>query len=764
VNWGRYAELYAYDATRGLIIREEHGIGASLADHPGPARRGTLHLHLGAAPGSGKTFTMLRDGRALRDHGEDVVVGFAQARGRPRTAEALRGLEIVPARQVPAGRGSGVADRVGGAADGGPASTAPVREEMDLDAVLDRKPAVVLVDDYGAHISAIGTLRDAGIDVISTVDVSDLERAAPEIRQLTGLSPSATVSDAALAEADEIRFLDNSPEALRKRLGHGNIYPPEQAAAALEGLFTTANLAAMRELGLRVVADTLTGPGRARQRGPLDVLVAVTDPAQVSPAQAGALIRRGARLARQGHATCTVLALAPAARASDDWTAAVRAAAHAAGAAVVIIRAGRDPAAAIAHAVRETGARHLVMAAPLAGRLERWRPGLAERLASLLPDVHLHLLAGQARPATGGPDGADSLAAAAPRPTRGAIRVYLGYAAGCGITSAMLEEAGRRRSRGADVVVATVDCRGREAVNAALEGLEVIGDGTSLDTNAVLVRHPEVVCIDDLSATDASGVSRFTAARRLADASITVVATVHLDHLRDGGADADGAAPDGAAANGAARDSTAVNTLDEEGVLALADEIELVDAPPSVLADRVKRGEIIPAAQAGPALPADYSTEVLAAQREQAFAVVAKHADRRLAGYRDSVRSEARPRILGCAAPRAGLEPLIRRSAARAAQLAGDFLIAVVTPASPSPGPESVVAGYEALTTQLGGQFATLPGRPADALARFARQHQVTEILLARDPAARDGRHRLLSELARRAGDAEVHLLPAQAA
>ena len=97
VNWGRYAELYAYDAARGQIIREEHGIGATLADRPEPARRGTLHLYLGAAPGSGKTFTMLRDGRALRDHGEDVVVGFAQARDRPRTAEAIRGLEIVPA-------------------------------------------------------------------------------------------------------------------------------------------------------------------------------------------------------------------------------------------------------------------------------------------------------------------------------------------------------------------------------------------------------------------------------------------------------------------------------------------------------------------------------------------------------------------------------------------------------------------------------------------------------------------------------------------
>ena len=98
VNWGRYAELYAYDATRGQIIREEQGIGAALADLTEPARRGSLHLYLGAAPGAGKTFTMLRDGRALRDRGEDVVVGFAQARGRPRTAQAMESLEVIPPR------------------------------------------------------------------------------------------------------------------------------------------------------------------------------------------------------------------------------------------------------------------------------------------------------------------------------------------------------------------------------------------------------------------------------------------------------------------------------------------------------------------------------------------------------------------------------------------------------------------------------------------------------------------------------------------
>ena len=737
VNWGRYAELYAYDATRGQIIREDNGIGATLADPPEPARRGTLHLYLGAAPGSGKTFSMLREGRALRDRGEDVVVGFAQARGRPRTAEAIGGLEVILARTGP------------GPDDG---------EEMDLGAVLARKPAVVLVDDFGRHAQAIGSLRDAGIDVISTVDVCDLQRAAETVQQITGQPAAATVPDAALAEAEEIRFLDNSPEALRKRLGHGNIYPTGPAGPAgeaIERLFQTENLAALREIGLRVVAGTLAVPGAARPRESQDVLVAVT-----VPDQADLLVQRGVRMARRSSATCTVLAFsARAGRSSGDGTARIRSAAQAAGAAVMV-RPGKDVVAMIAQAVRETGARNLVMAVPPAGWLERWRPGLVERVADQLPDVYLHLTAGRPGPAAGsdhgagsldGADGADGAIGAARSPRRGAIRVYLGYAAGCGITTAMLEEAGRRRSRGSDVVVAAFDCRGREGVSELLRGLELIGDGTALDTGAVLARHPEVVCIDDLSAVDASGESRLSAARRIADAGIAVVATAHLGQLQ---------ADDGASSHGGAPD--------ENAALALADEIQLVDAPPSVLADRVRRGEIVPAGGVDHALHTDYRPEALGALREQAFTIVAEHADQQLAAYRQGswpAGGDAPPVILGCVAPRPGLEPLIRWSAALAARLAGEFRVAVVAP-SPAPADlepvlEPVLARYAALTAQLGGQFDALRGAPAAALAAFAREHHVTELVLARAAAPADRRPAVLRELTRDAGGIEVHVLPA---
>jgi len=211
---------------------------------------------------------------------------------------------------------------------------------------------------------------------------------------------------------------------------------------------------------------------------------------------------------------------------------------------------------------------------------------------------------------------------------------------------------------------------------------------------------------------------------------------VHLGQLRasDGAAGADGA--------------------DEAAALALADEIELVDAPPSELAERVRRGEIVPAAGVDRALHADYRPEALGALREQAFTIVAGHADRQLAAY-----AEAVPAILGCAAPRAGMEPLIRWSAALAARLAGEFRVAVVAPAPPGADLEQLLAGYAALTAQLGGEFAALRGAPAATLAAFAHEHHVTELVLARQ--AQGHRHAVLRELVRQAGDIEVHVLPA---
>ncbi|HEY7323745.1 MAG TPA: AAA-associated domain-containing protein, partial [Streptosporangiaceae bacterium] len=730
VNWGRYAELYDFDAARQEIIREEQGIGATIADAPRPASRGSLVVYLGATPGAGATYTMLREGRVLRDLGEDVVIGFADAHDRPHTMEALAGLEIVP----------------------GPPAEDRSPAHLDVAAVLARKPAVALVDDLGHNAAGIEALRSAGIHVISTAEVADVHATAAEVQAITGTPAPGTISDETLASVDALQFVDSSPEALRKRLGHGNIYPHEQIDDALRTQFQPARLAALREIGLRLVAPrSPAGQGAdvsdaSRRSGPRDVLVVVQ-----RPEQAEHLVRRGVRLARQRAGRCTVLVLEQGA-AAHPLTDQAEVVATASGA-TVLVRQSRDPGTAIIAAVQELNARHLVLAVPESGLLERWRSTLLERLAGQLPGVHIYIETSSyssSQPAGGGVAGDQDAPGDPLHRRRGAVRVYLGYAPGCGTTTAMLEEARRRKSRGSDVVVGAVGTRDREAVAAELDGLELVGDGSSLDTAAVLARQPEVVCVDDLTEGTTTAERRFAAARRLAEAELTVVGTVQLGRLGGPGTGSPPGQP---------------VLLDEAGLLALADEIELVDVPPTILADRVRRGEIVPPEQVAAALATTYALPLLRAERERAFALVAEHGERRLAAYASDQAAappgqDRQPIIMACAGPWPGMESLIRRAAALAAAVDGQFRVATVRTAQPDAEADQVLAEYEALTEQLGGEFVTLDGpSAAAALVGYASHEQVTELVLERKP-NQAGRYPVLRELARLARDVELHVVP----
>ncbi|WP_345426551.1 DUF4118 domain-containing protein [Pseudonocardia xishanensis] len=194
---------------------------------------GELRIHLGAAPGVGKTYAMLGEARRRRERGADVVVGIVETHGRARTAELLTGLEVLP--------------RLDG--------------ELDVAAVLARRPEVVVVDEL-AHTSARGTRRQdveeilaAGIDVLSTVNVQHLESLTDVVERITGVRQRDTVPDEFVRRADQIELVDITPEALRRRLAHGNVYPAERIDAALANYFQVGNLIALRELALLWVAD-----------------------------------------------------------------------------------------------------------------------------------------------------------------------------------------------------------------------------------------------------------------------------------------------------------------------------------------------------------------------------------------------------------------------------------------------------------------------------------------------------------------------------
>jgi two-component system sensor histidine kinase KdpD len=256
--------------------------------HPG---RGHLRIYLGSAAGVGKTYAMLCEGHRRAERGADVVVGFAEAHGRPHTSALLDGLEIVPRARLEY-RGS-------------------TFEEMDLDAVLARHPEIALVDEF-AHTNVPGSrhekrwqdveaLLDAGIDVISAVNIQHLESLNDVVEKITGVPQRETVPDAIVRAADQVEMVDMTPEALRRRMAHGNIYPPEKIDAALTNYFRSGNLAALRELALLWLADKvdeglqryrtehkITSAWEARER----VVVALT-----GGPEGRTLIRRAARIA-----------------------------------------------------------------------------------------------------------------------------------------------------------------------------------------------------------------------------------------------------------------------------------------------------------------------------------------------------------------------------------------------------------------------------------------------------------------------------------
>ncbi|MGW5415017.1 DUF4118 domain-containing protein [Actinomadura geliboluensis] len=253
--------------------------------------RGQLRVYLGAAPGVGKTYAMLAEARRRLDRGTDVVVGYVETHDRPRTEALLDGLEVVPRRTV-SYRGAAFA-------------------ELDVAAVIERAPAVVLVDEL-AHTNPPGAghakrwedveqIRDAGIDVISTVNVQHLESVNDVVEQITGVVQRETVPDEVVRRADQVELVDMAPEALRRRMAHGNVYRPEKVDAALSNYFRVGNLTALRELALLWLAGKVDdqldryradhgigGTWEARER----IVVALT-----GGPEGDALLRRATRIA-----------------------------------------------------------------------------------------------------------------------------------------------------------------------------------------------------------------------------------------------------------------------------------------------------------------------------------------------------------------------------------------------------------------------------------------------------------------------------------
>ena len=251
--------------------------------------RGRLKVYLGSSAGVGKTYAMLREGHRLKQQGVDVVIGLVETHGRVDTAAQLGDLEVIPPRQI---EYRGVTLR-----------------EMDLDAILARRPTVCLVDElahtntpgskHGKRYQDVEDLLRAGIHVITTVNVQHLESLYDEVERVTGVKVKERLPDSVLAEADQIVNVDVSAEDLLERLKAGKVYPPDRAERALAHFFTADNLTRLREITLSEMAHLIDRRGRRNEadKAPVSVTERVMVGLSSRSPNAPALLRKAARLA-----------------------------------------------------------------------------------------------------------------------------------------------------------------------------------------------------------------------------------------------------------------------------------------------------------------------------------------------------------------------------------------------------------------------------------------------------------------------------------
>ena len=376
---------------------------------PGAPPRGKLKVFIGMAAGVGKTYRMLQEGRAESEQGRDVAIGYLEPHGREETSAQAEGLEEIPPRMV-SYRGTPLA-------------------ELDLPAVLARKPELCLIDEL-AHTNAPGVEHEkryedvqdvlaAGIDVYSTVNVQHLESLNDQVLQLTGTRVRETIPDEVLAAADEVVLIDLTPEALIERLRAGKVYRPERVPAALGNFFKVENLSALRETALRHVAEGVEIKRLAPRTAPtLPVRREEDGIEQAETAHSGAdtqaiaerllalvalaphsqrIVRRAARSAERLGARLDVLVVRPPERtpsAEDrEQLEALRRLTAMLGARL-LVEEGEDVAAVAIEAARRLGSTYVLMGSPGSRRgLGRLREPLLMRLLDGLPGVDVRIVA-----------------------------------------------------------------------------------------------------------------------------------------------------------------------------------------------------------------------------------------------------------------------------------------------------------------------------------------------------------------------------------
>ncbi|KPV40784.1 histidine kinase [Alicyclobacillus ferrooxydans] len=646
---------------------------------------GQLKIFIGAAPGVGKTYTMLREAGSLRARGVDVVIGYVDVRDRPETAAQIGELEILPRKKIRFQKRT--------------------FEEVNIEAIIERDPDVVVIDEL-AHSNAPGSmfpkrymdveyLLDQGISVLTTVNVQHIRGIHEEAEEITGIPVRELIPESLIKRADEVSVIDVTPETLRQRLRDGSIYPSDRVDQALQNFFRKSNLSGLRELALRMVAEDVDerlerSYSRRKIPGPVGAREVIMVCVSHLP-RAAKLIQRGHRMAMRLKADLYVLSICSTVedslseRDKASLTKLKELADEYDGEFVVEPRNDRKIGDIIAKAAQRLNVTQIVIGQPAPDRKwELWRENPIRYLLRNLRYTDLRIVGWRDPPGhpvkvwkSNGSSGETGLH----QRLKGRLTIYVGAAPGVGKTYKMLQDAHDWRKRGWDVVIGLIETHGRQETADQIGDLETVPkkqlllEGRTyeeMDVDAIVRRKPSIVLIDELAHTNVPGCvreKRYQDIQYILEHGINVVTAVNVQHLES--------------LHDKVEHITGVKVRERvpDWFMKLAREIKLIDVTPETLQQRLVEGRIYTKDKVERALDNFFQTAHLAALRELALLEVADDVDQRIDKARksdrlNSVRSE---RILVCVNHRPHSEKLIRRGWRLADRLDAELWVLVVS-------------------------------------------------------------------------------------
>lgn len=704
---------------------------------------GQLKVFIGAAPGVGKTYTMLREAVSLKERGIDVVIGYVEVHGRPETAAQIDGLEVLPRKRI--------------------VFQNRVFEEVDIEAICKRDPDVVVIDEL-AHTNAPGSmfpkrymdveyLLDQGISVLTAVNVQHIEGIHQEAEEITGVRIRELIPESFIKRADEVAVIDVTPETLRQRLRDGSIYPPDKVNQALQNFFRKPNLSALRELALRAVAEDVDDRlqrsySRRKIPGPVGVreviMVCISD-----YARAIKLLRRGRQMASRMKADLYALTVADTAEnllseKQRQNLEKLKELAEQYGAEWVLEPLNdRQIGAVILETADRLNVTQIVIGQPVPVRKWKyaWKDNPVRYLLRNLRYTDLRIVGWKDVPYS---QGRGARRRRTTRDTqrnhgeharsRGKLTIYIGAAPGVGKTYKMLQDAQDWKNRGWDVVIGLIETHGRQDTAAQIGDLEVIPkkrieyEGRvyeELDVDAIIRRNPSIVLIDELAHTNVPGSpreKRYQDILYLLEHGINVVTAVNIQHVES--------------LHDKVEHITGVRVRERipDWFVKQAREIRLIDVTPETLQQRLIDGKIYSTDKIRWALDHFFQTANLAALRELALLEVADDVDQRMTDDRSAHRHpQERERILVCVNYRPHSEKLIRRGWRIADRLNAELYVLVVLSGDTLNDQESRdLERIERLCEQFGARLikrSPIKNHVGLTIVRTAEELQVSQLV-----------------------------------